>query len=78
MPDYALSITPEEAGWSFCGLRVLSGEGVLETSDDELIVLPLEGGAEVTVDGESFSRRGRDRIWHGPTDFVYAPRDARV
>jgi len=78
MPDYALSITPEEAGWSFCGLRVLSGEGVLETGDDELIVLPLEGGAEVTVDGESFTLRGRDRIWDGPTDFVYAPRDARV
>ena len=23
MPDYDLQITPEEAGWGFCGLRVL-------------------------------------------------------
>ena len=78
MPDYALQITPEEAGWAFCGLRVLAGDAAFDTGDDELIVLPLEGGAEVTVDGEAFTLRGRDRIWDGPTDFVYAPRDARV
>ena len=78
MPDYALQITPEEAGWAFCGLRVLAGETAFDTGDDELIVLPLEGGAEVTVDGESFTLRGRDGIWDGPTDFVYVPRDARV
>ena len=58
MPDYALQITPEEAGWAFCGLRVLAGEAAFDTGDDELIVLPLEGGAEVTVDGESFTLRG--------------------
>ena len=57
MPDYALQITPEEAGWAFCGLRVLAGEAAFDTGDDELIVLPLEGGAEVTVDGESFTLR---------------------
>ena len=78
MPDYTLEITPEGAGWAFCGLRVLAGEGVLETGEDELIVLPLEGGAEVTVDGESFTLRGRDGVFDGPTDFVYAPRDAHV
>ena len=78
MPDYDLQITPEEAGWAFCGLRVLAGEAAFDTGDDELIVLPLEGGAEVTVDGESFTLRGRDGVFDGPTDFVYAPRDARV
>ena len=45
MPDYDLQITPEEAGWAFCGLRVLAGEAAFDTGDDELIVLPLEGGA---------------------------------
>ena len=25
MPDFDLPITPEEAGWAFCGLRVLAG-----------------------------------------------------
>jgi 5-deoxy-glucuronate isomerase len=79
MPDYALEITPEEAGWGFCGLRVLQlGEAAFDTGEDELIVLPLEGGAEVTVDGESFSLEGRGGVWDGPTDFVYVPRDARV
>jgi len=78
MPDYDLQITPEEAGWAFCGLRVLAGQAAFDTGDDELIVLPLEGGAEVTVDGEAFTLRGRDGVWDGPTDFVYAPRDARV
>ena len=34
------------------------GEAAFDTGDDELIVLPLEGGAEVTVDGESFTLRG--------------------
>jgi 5-deoxy-glucuronate isomerase len=78
MPDFDLQITPEEAGWGFCGLRVLSGEAVVDTGEDELIVLPLEGGATVTVDGETFTLQGRGGVWDGPTDFVYAPRDARV
>jgi 5-deoxy-glucuronate isomerase len=76
---YKLEITPEDAGWGFCGLRIVElGEHALDTGEDELIVLPLEGGAEVTVDGERFVLAGRERVWDGPTDFVYAPRDARV
>jgi 5-deoxy-glucuronate isomerase len=78
MPDFDLQITPEEAGWIFCGLRVVRGDIALDTGDDELIVLPLEGGAEVTVDGESFTLAGRAGVFDGPTDFVYVPRDARV
>jgi 5-deoxy-glucuronate isomerase len=76
---YDLEITPEDAGWGFCGLRVLKlGEHSFETGEDELIVLPLEGGAEVRVDGESFTLAGRAGVWEGPTDFVYVPRDAHV
>ena len=77
---YALEITPEAAGWGFCGLRILplAGSHAFETGEDELIVLPLEGGAEVTVDGESFTLRGRAGLFDGPTDFVYVPRDAHV
>jgi 5-deoxy-glucuronate isomerase len=78
VPDFALQITPEDAGWSFCGLRILHGEAAFDTGEDELIVLPLEGGAEVTVDGETFALEGRGGVWDGPTDFVYAPRDAHV
>ena len=76
---YKLEITPEDAGWAFCGLRILPlGSHAFETGEDELIVLPLEGGAEVTVDGESFTLRGRAGVFDGPTDFVYVPRDAHV
>jgi 5-deoxy-glucuronate isomerase len=78
---YDLEITPEDAGWGFCGLRILpldGGSHSFETGEDELIVLPLEGGAEVSVDGESFTLEGRDGVFDGPTDFVYVPRDARV
>jgi 5-deoxy-glucuronate isomerase len=78
MPDFALQITPEEAGWTFCGLRVARGDTAFDTGDDELIVLPLEGGAEVTVEGESFTVQGREGVWDGPTDFVYVPRDSHV
>ena len=44
---YALEITPEDAGWGFCGLRILplGGAHAFDTGEDELIVLPLEGGA---------------------------------
>ena len=39
---YALEITPEDAGWGFCGLRILPlGSHAFETGEDELIVLPL-------------------------------------
>lgn len=79
---YALSLMPERAGWTYSGLRVLEldagGEHELATGEDELIVLPLEGGAEVTVDGETFALEGREGVFAGPTDFVYAPRDAHV
>jgi 5-deoxy-glucuronate isomerase len=77
---YDLEITPEDAGWGFCGLRILTlGDShTFESGEDELIVLPLEGGAEVTVDGESFILKGRDGVFAGPTDFVYVPRDAQV
>jgi 5-deoxy-glucuronate isomerase len=79
---YDLEITPEGAGCGFCGLRILSldpgGSDAFETGEDELIVLPFEGGCMVTVDGETFALTGRGGVFDGPTDFAYAPRDAHV
>jgi 5-deoxy-glucuronate isomerase len=49
-----------------------------ETGEDELIVLPLEGGCTVTVDGEAFALEGRESVFAAVSDFAYAPRDARV
>ncbi|HEX2314121.1 MAG TPA: 5-deoxy-glucuronate isomerase [Thermomonospora sp.] len=75
-------ITPETAGWAYSGLRVLDlapGESrTLATGDDEVLVLPLAGSCAVAVDGETFEVQGRASVFSRVTDFVYAPRDARV
>ena len=77
-----LAITPQSAGWTYSGLRVLelaAGERrSLDTGEDELIVLPLVGGCTVTVDGEAFELAGRKSVFAGVSDFVYAPRDAAL
>ena len=80
--EYALEITPERAGWGFSGLRVLAlaagGAHAFDTGEEELVVLPFEGAATVTVDGETFALEGRDGVFAAVTDVVYVPRDARV
>jgi 5-deoxy-glucuronate isomerase len=80
MPE--LEITPEQAGWAFCGLRVVELEpGAsrrVETGEDELIVLPLEGAAAVTLEGQAFALEGRESVFSAVTDFVYAPRDSEL
>jgi 5-deoxy-glucuronate isomerase len=79
---FELHITPEQAGWAFCGLRVVElppgGSYRLQTAGDELIVLPLSGGCAVHCDGAEFVLEGRDDVFSAVTDFVYAPRDAEV
>ncbi len=70
-------LTPETAGWAFSGLRAgtLSAGGSLafETGADEVAILPLEGSFELTVDGKGYRLAGRESVWAGPTDFLYAP-----
>ncbi|NRQ51201.1 5-deoxy-glucuronate isomerase [Aeromicrobium stalagmiti] len=79
---YALEVTPTSAGWEFSGLRVLAlapGQSQeLDTDDSEVMVLSLGGSAEVTVDGHTFTLGGRASVFDGPSDVVYAPRDARL
>jgi 5-deoxy-glucuronate isomerase len=54
------------------------GAEAFDTGGDELIVLPLSGACDVTVDGERFSLDGRESVFSAVSDFVYAPRDAHV
>jgi 5-deoxy-glucuronate isomerase len=74
---YRLDLTPEQAGWTYTGLRVLAlpagGTHRYATGEDEVVVLPLEGGATVEVDGERYELAGRPSVFAGPTDLVYAP-----
>ena len=80
--DWAVSIDPDGAGWSFSGLRVVElaagGSIGFDTGEDEVIVLPLSGAAVVECEGERAELTGRTSVFAGVTDFAYAPRDAHV
>ncbi len=75
-------ITPESAGWSFAGLRVIrlapGAERTLDTGPDEMLVLPLSGSGRVDCEGRRLELQGRASVFARVTDFAYVPRDARV
>lgn len=75
-------VTPDSAGWSYCGLTVLElAPGQTHrfaTGEAETLVLPLSGGCTVHVDGHTFAVRGRPDVFSAVTDFVYLPRDAEA
>jgi 5-deoxy-glucuronate isomerase len=77
-----LWVDPVGAGWTYCSLRVLTlppgGRREFATEGSEWIVLPLNGGCEVTVDGEAFTLRGRPDVLSAVSDFVYLPRGAEA
>ncbi|WP_433657132.1 5-deoxy-glucuronate isomerase [Nocardia sp. CA-128927] len=77
-----IHLTPEDAGWTYTGLRVLklrAGETRrLDTGEFEAFVLPLAGACTVRVDGMTFELSGRDSVFTRVTDFAYVPRDAEV
>ena len=79
---FRLAIAPEDAGWTYSGLRILEleagGATTFDTGEDELIVLPLAGACSVGCDGERFELEGREDVFAAVTDFAYAPLDARV
>ncbi|HEV3498617.1 MAG TPA: 5-deoxy-glucuronate isomerase [Actinomycetes bacterium] len=79
---WSLRITPEQAGWAFCGLRVLElGPGdahSFASGGDELLVLPLEGACVVECESRRFKLAGRDSVFNAVSDFAYVPRDAEV
>ncbi|MGH9272845.1 MAG: 5-deoxy-glucuronate isomerase, partial [Ilumatobacteraceae bacterium] len=74
-------LTPEQAGWARCGLRVLKltdgEERTIETGDDEVVVLPLSmTRLAVDVDGVHVVLAGRTSVFDRVADFVYAGRDS--
>ncbi len=78
----AVVITPERAGWTYPGLRVIEippgGERVLATDDTEMAVLPLEGGCIVECEGHRFELEGRKHVFARVTDFAYVPIDCEL
>jgi 5-deoxy-glucuronate isomerase len=79
---WSLHLTPEQAGWAYCGLRVLElGPGAAHdfaSGGDELLVLPLRGGGVVECGSRRFELAGRGGVFAGVSDFAYVPRDAEV
>lgn len=80
---WSLELTPQIAGWTYSGLRVVDLPARLtlefETGDEEMVILPLAGqGIRVECDGRAFVLAGRDNVFSGPSDFVYVPRQAEV
>ena len=77
-----VAITPELAGWSYSGLRVIElapGERrELHTGPAELAVLPLAGGCVVECGSQRFTLEGRDHVFARVTDFAYLPLDAEA
>jgi 5-deoxy-glucuronate isomerase len=76
----ALTITPESAGWTYCGLRVVTlgaGESLpITTGHEEVAVVPLSGSAVVEVEGRRFELEGRSSVFARITDWAYLPVDS--
>jgi 5-deoxy-glucuronate isomerase len=76
-----LVLTPQEAGWTYCGLRVLRLAPrvpvTVTTQESELFVLPLAGALAVEVQGEArYQLAGRRSVFTAATDMVYAGRES--
>ena len=79
---FDLLITPESAGWGYSSLRIVTlaaGETFeFATGSDEMIVLPLSGGTDVSIGDTSYRLAGRESVFTGVTDTAYLPIDADV
>jgi 5-deoxy-glucuronate isomerase len=78
----AVLVTPERAGWIYCGLRVVrlepGGTREIVTAREELAVLPLAGSAVVEAEGRRFALDGRESVFARVSDWAYVPLDAEV
>jgi 5-deoxy-glucuronate isomerase len=79
----SVKVSPEDAGWTYSGLRVLSlvpGESrTFPTRAEEMCVLPLSGGGlTVEVEDKSFALAGRTSVFARVTDCAYVPIDTEV
>jgi 5-deoxy-glucuronate isomerase len=74
---YDLVVTPESAGWGYSSLRTITlaagASHDFACAGEEIIVVPLAGGAAVTTGDETFDLTGRETVFAGPTDTVYLP-----
>ena len=78
-PSIGVSVTPEDADWTFVGLEVIrleEGDSVAyETGGDEVCLVPLQGSASVTMgdDRWEISRPGGGSMFDGKPTALYLP-----
>jgi len=82
-PGSVVRLTPEDAGWTWTGLRVVSLQAgvpvTLETGESECFVLPLAGAVAVEVPSEAkFDLTGRASVFTAASDFAYVGRDSEI
>jgi 5-deoxy-glucuronate isomerase len=86
--DAVLSISPDDAGWSYSGLLVVrlgNDPHVVDTGASECFIVPLSGSVQVVVRAAeggvveaSYSLEGRGSVFARVTDFAYVGRDSVV
>lgn len=81
----AQTVTPESAGWSYTGLRLINvAAGVaqtLTTEADECFVIPINGSVSLDINGAfsaSFDLKGRPTVFTHVTDVAYVGRDCTL
>jgi 5-deoxy-glucuronate isomerase len=78
--EFDVVVTPQSAGWtesSLWTLTLAAGQSVdLNSSSDEIMVVPLAGSATVTSEGTEVDLAGRASVFDGPSDFVYVGKDS--
>src|SRR5262245_59114326 len=74
-PPYLVDVTPESAGWTEAGLKVVDltpeQELALHTGGTEVMILPLAGSGTVECDDGSFELTRHASVFDGPADMVY-------
>lgn len=77
--DDLVLIIPEQASWTYCGLRVFElepgGSRTFATGTSEIVVLPLSGSCTVEAEGHRFELQGRSSVFERVSDFAYLPID---
>ena len=76
--DTLLTVTPQDAGWTYSGMEVFELEGgtaVTRRMDGiEGVLVPLSArDIEVNVDGSSFRMTGRSGVFESVSDWLYVP-----
>lgn len=77
--NYETDVDQTRAGWQFCAIRVLNlppgGTQTIDTGENELLVLPLQGSCTVHIEPHTYQLHGRPDQWSAVTDYLYIPRE---